>query len=189
MKRWLLPVLVTACTTALPVPPAPDGGACVRHEVATWHASASFRESERAAIVGAAADWRRVSAGRIDYTVVFDLDADRHADQPQIRRQTPWDLDVLEFERVEGQRRGTAAYHVWGWAEGVRIVLVIGEAPSVRRLAMHELGHAAGLRLPNCTHGDCTHTSDPGALMSYPFTSSDFNKSDLEMCRFSCLCP
>jgi hypothetical protein len=154
----------------------------------------SFSAEERVDIMRATDDWMRFSSGRINHIVSFEsLGA---AWEPRIIRVESTSPLVLSQEAEQAAKRGVKTFTVLGWQSDspMRVYVVADRArpPVLRKVAAHELGHAAGLQWPDCDKSkrDCPHSPVPGAIMfSSIEADSAFGAADLELCRASCLCP
>jgi len=179
-----------ACAGVNPIPGTPE---CAAHEsVIDFHASEDWREDERPELVGATADWRAFSSGRVRHSIKFGAASFW---SPQILRVESWMPVVKDAEaRQTEKRKSSTTLFGWHASDPRRIYLVVDRVPlnQLRHLATHELGHAAEIEWPNCKETPeqrCVHSPDPNAAMAAAFSNAPLGPSDLEFCRASCLCP
>ena len=196
MKRLLFVLFALAALACVPPPPRPLE--CRRDARQQFHVDTEFTPAERAALAFAAADWREFSGGRVVPSFEYDLDFARtstivfYAMRPIIIRAQSWMRVVTETDLAFSARAGRKIT-VYAWTEmsPLRIYLVVDRIPDLRRIAAHELGHAAGLEWPSCAPGrDCDHVEDRNSIMAPAYGGAQrFTEHDLELCRASCLCP
>lgn len=154
------------------------------------HGDVDFTPTERDALVGSAEAWRAFSQGRVNIRIVFDLDFEdietvkQYKDAPVIIRAESW--MPLSAERG-----------MLGYTNSQRqIVLVMDRIVNLRPVAMHEMGHAAGLAWPDwCPadrngRADCDHSPDKDSIMSAVYRGAqEFTEADAAFCRASGYCP
>lgn len=188
--------LVVSCS-----PPSSPPGVCERRVRQIYHADTAFNVEQRLAIGWGADALLGFTAGRVNQTLVFDLDFEstmsviRRSREPMVLRVESWMAPVQAVDAAVSARRGKDT-KVWGWQDDdpIRVFLVVDRIPpaSFRYIAAHELAHAAGFRWADCdtSKEDCTHARDASSLMFAAYSGArTFSQGDLALCRASCLCP
>jgi hypothetical protein len=152
-----------------------------------FYAESSFTLDEQLAILGAAEDWRTWTKGRVQILVMWNSEG-----SPRIGKKSATDPETLRIQETRAKELGRPTLQVFGWAPGQDIYLVTDHIPEgqLRGVAAHEMGHALGLRRPNChAPDDCYHLTVQGSVMSPWYAETNaWSAEDLAMCRASCLC-
>jgi hypothetical protein len=163
------------------------------------HADTAFTPPERDALNKAADDWLGISKGRIHFTPIYDVDFSStssvvsHGSEAMIIRALAW-MPIVDVQDTRISSRYGRRTRVYGWTESdpVRVYLVVDRIERLKEIAVHELGHAAGLVWPNCdpAREDCDHVNDRSSIMAAAYDDAQaFTTADLALCRASCLCP
>lgn len=191
----LLLVLISACATG-----APEGDIlqhCQKAVAMTFHGDVTFTPEEREAHARGTQGWKEFSSGLVNVSVIYDLDFNdmdsvrRYGYGPVVVRVGESNELVIAQDKVTRERIGNQQAKTLGWTSGVRIYLIWDRIPNMQGVFEHEVGHAVGMRWPNCNpeKQDCFHSPSTPALMNaIDGNSPDFTGYDLDFCRASCLC-
>lgn len=182
--------------------PAKPDVTVVRKEVdLVLHADVDFTKEQRAAIDRAAAEWKKISAGRVRITIVYDLDFDspiglkdhkdaKHNVLISIREQA---RIVQEEDAFLEQKYGlppgsirvqamTAApprnptVTMWAVVDRIRPKMF-------RQIMQHEMGHGIGLPdLPTAGKDIMSGISKEGS------DTLEFSEADRDLCRKALYC-
>src|SRR6185369_15454111 len=147
-----------------------------------FHVSSSFTGDEQVKLLEAAQDWGFFSQDRIRFKLIYD--GYTPPGTPSIIRVHSQDAIVRSYDEIQQAIRGTD-YQANGWYEPVvnRLYLVVDrlDGEKFRLVATHEMGHAAGLRWPDCDEDlkqTCEHARDPSALMAQRYSNNPLGPGD-----------
>lgn len=177
--------LALALVLALSACSIPDFGSVPRLPVDAvayvLHGDTRFTREERWIFEIASENWNAFSDGRVMITIAWDLDElslVRLKDQPRLVRVSPYDART---RAVEASNRGLViAFEHHGDRRLPTVIGIVADrVPELYPVAVHELGHAAGI-------GDLPCGVD--AVMSKCGAAWKFTRADWEHCRAERVC-
>jgi len=202
--RLAVLALIASVFFALPAhadPPKPDV-TVVRKEIdLVLHADVDFTKEQRAGIERAAAEWKKLSGGRVRISVVYDLDFDSPIGLKQHKDAKHNVLiSITEQARIVQEEDAFLAQQ-YGLPVGTVKVQAMTAAPpkhpivmmwavvdrikpaKFRQIMQHEMGHAIGLPdLP-------TAGKDIMSGISKDSTDTlEFSEADRDLCRKALYC-
>lgn len=152
-------------------------------EASAWlHGDTRFNREERLIWEYACDGWRTFSRGKVNFWIRWDLDEETFLDlreQPRVLRLDSTDprFQAVDFGLRDGRAR--AFHRPPDGTLPLTIAVAADRVPELYPVALHELGHAAGVEdLPRGRAG----------VMSRTAPAWKFTRADWDACRAASVC-